>query len=444
VLSWRRALPEGRWGRLAPVNSSTIPRKILLVTDYGTPTGGDELLTIDLRDALRARGHDARLFSSDARPLSVPIAADYTCRGTTSRWRTLLQSANPFAAASFRRVLEQFDPDVVHVRSFLTQLSPLILPLLSGRPSILHLDTLRAICPSGSKLLPGGDTCRVSRGIVCRREGCIPTRDWLVLTPQMRASDRWIDRYFDLRIANSEYVAGRLREAGVRVDGFVWNGTRIPGRPATREAVPTVAYAGRLVREKGVDWFLRAAARVVRERPRTVFIVAGDGPARLSLERLTRALVIEKNVTFTGHLSRGVLDRRIAGAWVQVVPSLWAEPFGLVTIEAMARGTPVVATATGASSELIEDGETGLLVPPGDDEALAAAVLRLVDDPARCVAMGGRAREFAAANVSFAGFVDAVEGLYVRVLGENVPAASRPVAPSQSFTGAPAAAERPE
>ncbi len=102
--------------------------KILLVNDYATPTGGAELLTLVLRDGLRQRGHDARIFSSSARPSAGDNHADYECFGTTSRFRTLLQTVNPWAFWQLRQILTEFKPDVVHVTIFLTQLSPFILP----------------------------------------------------------------------------------------------------------------------------------------------------------------------------------------------------------------------------------------------------------------------------------------------------------------------------
>jgi hypothetical protein len=102
--------------------------KILMVNDYGTPSGGEEILTLALRDALRRRGHDVRLLTSRARPLPLPVEADYLCFGTTSRMRGVVQSLNPSAARALRRLLVELDTDVVHVKSFLTQLAPQVLP----------------------------------------------------------------------------------------------------------------------------------------------------------------------------------------------------------------------------------------------------------------------------------------------------------------------------
>ena len=104
--------------------------KVLLVNDYSASVGGAEILMHDLRTALRERGHDARSFCSNAHPGTQQTEADYECLGTTSSFRNYFQTANPSAYLQLRRVLAEFRPDVVHVKMFLTQLSPLILPLL--------------------------------------------------------------------------------------------------------------------------------------------------------------------------------------------------------------------------------------------------------------------------------------------------------------------------
>src|SRR5690349_16117223 len=121
--------------------------RILLVSDYATPTGGAELMILSLREALRRRGHDARLFASSACPLDVPSQADYQCFGTVSKLRGLIQVANPSAHRSLHRVIREFQPEVVHVRLFLSQLSPAILPLVRNIPAIYHVAWYRPICP---------------------------------------------------------------------------------------------------------------------------------------------------------------------------------------------------------------------------------------------------------------------------------------------------------
>jgi glycosyltransferase involved in cell wall biosynthesis len=133
---------------------------------------------------------------------------------------------------------------------------------------------------------------------------------------------------------------------------------------------PTVAFAGRLTRQKSLEVALDALALV----PGLTLLVAGEGDERAALER--RAAALDDRVRFLGPLARlGVLELFHA-ADAAVLPSRW-ENFPHTVVEALAVGTPVVATRTGGVEEIVEDGRNGLLVPAGDAEALAAALRRL-------------------------------------------------------------------
>jgi len=364
--------------------------RVLLVSDYGTPTGGAELMLLTLRDGLRAQGHEVRLFSSTARPLSAEIAADYTCFGTTSRWRTLLQTGNPWAVRALRQTLADFKPDLVHVRLFLTQLSPLILPLLRGLPSLLHVDTYRAICPVGSKQLPDGRSCHARSGLVCYRSGCLPLRDWLPLSVQMKL---WRERVsaFDLIVASSRWVQQRLAGDGIPVGAVVPNGVAMRKASPPAGSEPVVCFAGRLVREKGVDVLLQAVSQLRGDFPTLRVLLAGDGAQREVLEQKRQVLGLGTAVEFLGHLSASGREACFAGAWLQVVPSVWEEPFGNVAPEAMMRGTAVVASDTGGLSEILAGG-CGVLVPPGEPSALARALRPLLRDRGRCERLGAAGR----------------------------------------------------
>ncbi len=152
-----------------------------------------------------------------------------------------------------------------------------------------------------------------------------------------------------------------------------------------REAPPpgpvVVGYAGRLADHKGVQVLLDAAARDASIKVR----LAGAGPAEAALRRRTSELALDERVRFLGPLSGDALAAFYADVDVVAVPSLvtpgWVEQFGRVAVEAMAAGTPVVATATGALPEVV--GDAGVLVPAGDAEALASALGAVVSDPDR-------------------------------------------------------------
>lgn len=400
--------------------------KILLVNDYAIPFGGAELQILALRDSLRQRGHDARLFASCAKPGGGHSFADYECFGTTSRFRTLLQTANLSAFWQLRRVLAGFQPDVVHVRVFLTQLSPLILPLLRNVPSLEQTVSYKPICPLGTKMLPDGTICQVSAGTVCYRNHCLPLRDWLPLMLQMHLYRRW--RYaFNLVVTNSEAVKLRLVAEGIQLEDVIWNGVQsCPPRPPL-SSPPTVAFAGRLVREKGVDVLLQAFAMVVAQVAEARLLVAGSGPEGEHLKRLIADLGLSDSVATLGHLSRQELEHRFAQAWVQAIPSRWEEPFANVALEALMRGTAVVASASGGLTEIVQDGRTGFLVPSGDAGTLAEALLKLLRDRELAEQIGKAGREVALAHFSERTCVDRFVELYHRLChsGASTRAVSR-------------------
>lgn len=385
--------------------------KILLINDYATPTYGAELGTLRLREGLRNLGHDARIFASSARAPGEAGFADYECFGTNSRWRTLLQTANPWALIRLRRVLKEFAPDAVHVRMFLTQLSPLILLALGRVPSLYHVVWYRAVCPLGTKTLPDQTPCGVTAGYACYRNRCLPLHDWFPLMLQRRLWRRWRDA-FDLIVANSEAVRRSLLADGIKPVEVVLNGVPVESSRQFLAPRPFAVFAGRLVAEKGADVLLRAFALVVAQIPEAKLLLVGDGPELGRLKDLTAELALTSSVSLPGFVPHAEVERLCAGAWVQVVPSRWAEPFGKAAAEAMMRGTAVIASDSGGLPEIVQHEKTGILVPPGDPSALAQAMLRLFCDRTLAERMGKAGREAAVMRFSEQAWIDRFIAVY--------------------------------
>jgi glycosyltransferase involved in cell wall biosynthesis len=160
----------------------------------------------------------------------------------------------------------------------------------------------------------------------------------------------------------------------------------------------------------------RAFARVAKQVPDARLLIAGDGPERAALTTLARDLELD-SVSLRGHLSRPELEREAAAAWAQVAPSRWAESFGNAAAEAMMRGTAVIASAIGGMAEYIRDGETGILVPPGNEEALASALLVLLRNRELAEKMGRRGREVALCELTADSCAKRFESLYIRLKG---------------------------
>ena len=174
-----------------------------------------------------------------------------------------------------------------------------------------------------------------------------------------------------------------------------------------------VVSIGRLEKQKGMSLVLEAAAQVVTEYPGARFAVVGDGSERESLAEQSVRLGLDARVRFTGW--RRDTPQILVDADIFVLGSLW-EGMPNVVLEAMAAGCPVVATEVGGSPELVEDGETGFLVPPQDAGALTQSLKRLVSDSELRTRMGHNGKQRAASEFSLDSMIDRNERLYLDLM----------------------------
>jgi len=151
--------------------------------------------------------------------------------------------------------------------------------------------------------------------------------------------------------------------------------------PPERRTEPRIVFVGRLRKYKGAQHAIRALPLVRQTVPEARLSIVGDGPYRADLERLARSLGVADSVAFLGALPNAGKVAALNEAQVAVCPSP-KEGWGLTVIEANACGTPVVASRSPGLTESVRDGETGILTPHGDHAALAAAVVRLLNDRA--------------------------------------------------------------
>jgi glycosyltransferase involved in cell wall biosynthesis len=241
--------------------------------------------------------------------------------------------------------------------------------------------------------------------------------------------ERLLAPFTDGYIANSEAVAAALRD-GLRADPakitVIPNGIAVP-EPIDREererlraelgAKPGDRLVGMVARldlhYKDHPTFLRAVALLAAEGRPIRAAVVGEGSGRDELERLAAELGIVDRVEFTGFRRDGA---RLAQALDVAVLLSHSEGFSQVVLETMAAGVPLVATAIPPNREAVEDGVHGLLAPPGDAPAAAAAVGRLLDDPELASRLGAAAQARATDRYSPASQADATMGLYDRLL----------------------------
>jgi L-malate glycosyltransferase len=167
---------------------------------------------------------------------------------------------------------------------------------------------------------------------------------------------------------------------------------------------------------KGHQYFLRAVKNVLEILPKAKFVLVGDGPLRNKYETEARALGLESNLVFLG--KRGDGPSIISTLDVSVLSST-SEGFSNVILESMAAGKPIVATNVGGNAELVRDGETGYLVPPGDPRAMANGIIKLLRNPGKAVEMGIAGRKMVEERFSTEAMAKSYERLYVSSITGN-------------------------
>jgi glycosyltransferase involved in cell wall biosynthesis len=231
-----------------------------------------------------------------------------------------------------------------------------------------------------------------------------------------------LQREAALFVCVSEYIRDSLLQRGFPADKLLVHrygvepGPEDGGAKGDGEGGP-VLFAGRFVEKKGTSVLLEAIRRL-DPAIRPPLVLAGDGPLGDSLKRIAAPL---GHVDFAGWLPNEALRRRMRGALAVCVPSLAAadgdaEGLPNVVLEAMAEGVPVVASAHAGIPEAVSHEETGLLVPPGDPEALSLALGRLVREPGLRRCLGQRAREVAAERFGAVAQSRRLEAILLRVM----------------------------
>lgn len=314
---------------------------------------------------------------------------------------TLVSSSRALLGVFMRRgwASKPFWGGIEPVSKFSILLFPLTLPLfLPMQVAILSWYRLRGvralICLSLTDKLLATVPARLLGLRVIWVEHLVPGRS-LTLNPY-RALYALYSRFAKV-VCVSEAVADGIVSLGVprrRIE-VIYPGLAPDAAPIEAAAdAPIIGAVTRLSAEKNIDLLVRAFARAAARVPEARLRICGDGPERAALESLVVRLNLSVRTEFCGYVEEE--SRLYGGLRALAMPSA-LEAFGMAALEAMSHGLPVAATHVGGLPELVIDGETGMLVPPGDEVGLADALLALLTDRelARRLGEAGRRRAFA-------------------------------------------------
>jgi len=380
--------------------------RVLVAHNRYQQLGGEDNVFESEAKLLAASGHQVRTLL-----VSNETISSYFDKALT----TLRTVENPTGIATICRELEEFRPDVVHIHNFFPLLSPAVHKACkrAGTATVQTLHNYRPICTSG-QLLRNGRLCDLCVhgsplwGVVyrCFRNSVIGSSAVACMIATHRKRETWstdVDRF----IVPSEFGRRLFTDAGFPYDRMDVKPNFIedPGE-APQKMRKGVLFAGRLSQEKGIKVLLEASIRYGFP-----LRVAGEGPESAAFRTSAPT-----NVVFLGRLSREAVLEEMRRAAVVAVPSLWYEPFGLVILEAFACETPVVASRLGALSEIIDDGETGFLVPAGAADKLGERIQQLLDSPSLSQQFGRAGRHTYLKKYTPATNITMLENIYAKAI----------------------------
>lgn len=391
--------------------------RVTLLNDDWRRNGGVASYLQRLARALTARGDAVQVVHQDPGATTIAgVRAEYIAGCMT---RDASDAGHPATIAALDAV-RAFAPDVVHVHGCGN-----IALEAAARARYRTTKTLHVynFCPSNTKFHHAKEReCGYPTGPLC-----LPRLGYLRCTTSRRPNV-WVDLYrratesnasnalYAKLIVASKHVRAQALATGypasqVDVIPYFVDETQAlgPETPADAPEPGLIVTGGRLVREKGMDLFLEALTQVTRPWRA---IIAGDGMESNSLKEQARALGLAEAVTFAGWQDEAQMTALFRRASLVVMPSRWPEPSGLVGLEAMAYGRPVVAFATGGIPEWLEHGATGLLAPPGDTTALASAMSSVLGDATLASRMGDAGRASVSRTFSPAAHLARLDALY--------------------------------
>ena len=297
--------------------------------------------------------------------------------------------------------------DLVHSHTWYANLAGHLATLLYGVPHVVTTHSLEPLRPWKAEQLGGG----YALSSWCERVAIESAAAVVAVSDAMRA---------DLLATYPDVPAERVRVIRNGIDPSEYApdpGTDVLERYGVDPRRPAVVFVGRITRQKGLPVLLRAAARL---DPATQLVLCAGQPDTDGLAAEVTGLVTglqaaRSGVIWLARLPNRAVIQLLTHATVFACPSLY-EPLGIVNLEAMACGTAVVASRVGGIPEVVVDGDTGLLVPPGDPAALADALNVLVHDPDLAVAMGSRGRKRALADFGWAAIAAQTAALYAELV----------------------------
>lgn len=402
--------------------------KILLAHKFYELTGGAEVFFRETERVLRQNGHETLMVATGPDDLEHPDnvrllqAPAYEGGGMVSKIANLPSAIyDESKKRAFADLIAEFQPDLMHVFAINVHLSPAIVDaaIAARIPVIATFNDYKHICPN-YKLFHHGHVCYDCKGgrfyKAALNKCCKDSRGLSVASAIEAYAHAAMGVYdkFDHFTFSSNFMANVTNEFWPDRD-FSWSKIRNPFDSPSHKPLdvyePFGLYFGRLIDEKGVDRIIDAADRIDGFPVKIV----GNGPDLEKLQQMVAERGLD-NIEFLGPMWGAELEAVLSRARFVIVPSVWHENFPYVINQSFALARPVIGSRRGGITELVEDGERGLVFEPDDPAELAAKIVTLATDEGAARRMGQAAKQYSDAYFNDTAFLAEVMTAYQRGL----------------------------
>lgn len=384
--------------------------RILLVHNIYSIVGGDGFFFHETGRVLKEHGHEVAYFCVHQK--NEPDGdwnnyfGEYTDYNNVSLFKSILSFPNMVYSfknkARFKKLLDVFQPDLIHIFSIHTKITPSILDAARGYkiPTVISCNDYKHICPNYKLYHHGKDCtdCKSGNYLYAIKNKC--SKDSLVWSSahsfEAFINNKFLNVYkknIDLFMFSSDFMTDITKEfwRNERVNyGKLMNPFNSQSYPLAASYSNYFIYFGRIIEEKGVDFLIREMANV----PTNIkLVIIGDGPDMDLCQTLKKEYRLE-NVEFVGPKWGNELDSYLMNCRFVVVPSLWNENFPYVILQSFAFGKPVIGSARGGIPEMIKNNEFGKVFNIDKPHELSQSIIELWDNPESTLQMGINAKKW--------------------------------------------------
>jgi glycosyltransferase involved in cell wall biosynthesis len=388
--------------------------KILIISDYGFLFGGTETLVLNQKRGLIRRGHVVRIFSSNI-AYERDHFSDYRFSGLNenSAIKWFNQIFNLRSYFKLKKILKEFNPDIVHLHNIYYQVSPSVLKCLKNIPTIMSINSYEMICPMGA--IPDLSVrCNYKFGKQCPK--CIGSFKGYYYEKIKQKIYKILLNNVDVFIAPSKNLKKNfIKQNFINSEIITIPNGIVLFKYNEVEDTKKILYVGRLSKEKGVEYLLNAIPLILKKQPKVRCDIVGDGPEKENLEQLVKKLDLSKNVKFLGKIAYEKIEECYRRSTMVVIPSICPDTLPSVAIEAMSVGRPIIGSNNGGIPELIDNGKTGYLINPKNPKQISEKVIYLFEN-LKLLKMMGKIAHIRAEKFNSEKYIKNLERLYEKIL----------------------------